>query len=367
MHKLTLLPELRWTLALAAEKRRGEEATLFAILASIADTGSLAQAANACGCSYRHAWGLIRTWETHFQQPLVDMARGRGSALAPLGLCLLRIEARVKSRFAAPLAAAAQEIERELAPYLAEQSTPLVLHASHDPLLSRLPEALRTRGVTLDLHVLGSSEALASFAAGRCDLAGFHCPQGALGQPLWTAYKTYLDPRLHVLIRFVRRSQGLMSAPGDPKHLRGVRDLIRADVRYINRQAGSGTRLLFDLLLAQERISPQDIAGYETEEFTHAAVAATIASGAADAGMGVEAAARRFDLNFTPLAREEYFFAIRRDALTQPTRKNFIATLASAGWRRTIAAEPGYEAFACGKVVECSAAWHSTRSQRALR
>lgn len=367
MNKYSLLPDLVWNWKAQDVKPRNEEGTLLAILARIAETGSVAESARACGFSYRYAWGLVRTWEERLGQPLVDMARGRGSSLAPLGLRLVGIDARLKSRFAAQLAAAAEEVRRELAPFMVSEAMQLTLHASHDPMLSRLPETLRTQGVKLELHVLGSTESLASFAAGRCDLAGFHCPQGPLGERVWGVYRAHLDARAHVLIRFARRAQGLMLAPGNPKRIKNLHDLTGSGVRFVNRQAGSGTRLLLDLLLAEEGMKAQEISGYETEEFTHAAVAATIASGAADAGIGVEAAARRFGLDFIPVAREDYYLAARRDALSQHAMKVLLAALAAPAWRRTLAAEPGYDSRGCGRVLECETAWRSAKAAATRR
>lgn len=365
MNKFALLPSLVWRWTALDEIQRNEEGTLLALLAMIAETGSVAQAARDCGFSYRHAWGLIRNWEERLAQPLVDMARGRGSSLAPLGLCLVRLDARLCSRFAAQLADATAEVRRELQPFMNSESLRLTLHASHDPLLARLPEALRRQGVTLETHVLGSSESLASLAAGRCDLAGFHCPEGKLGQSMWQQYRSHLDVHAHVLIRFAKRDQGLMLAPStalakqlrnttrdQPARLRTLHDLTRPGVRFVNRQAGSGTRLLLDLLLAENGIRPEQIAGYENEEFTHAAVAATIASGAADAGLGVEAAARRFGLDFMALVREDYYLATRRDTLTHPALRQLIDLLASSAWHQALANEPGYDMRECGKLLD---------------
>lgn len=361
MNKYALLPDLVWNWTSSDAPRRNEEGALFALLAAIAETGSVAQAARACGFSYRHAWGLVRTWEERLRQPLVNMARGRGSILAPLGLRLVRLDAELKSRFAAQLAAAAAEVRRELAPFMAAEAPRLTLHASHDPVLARLPVALRADGVELELHVLGSSESLASLAAGRCDIAGFHCPQGRLGESVWRTYRLHLDPRVHLLIRFARRAQGLMFSTGQSLRLKSLHDLTRPGMRFVNRQAGSGTRLLFDLLLAENGLRPQDIAGYDIEEFTHAAVAATIASGAADAGLGVEAAAHRFGLGFLPLAREDYYLATRRDAWSNPALQSLQNVLAGTVWQRALAAEPGYDGRGCGRVIECEAAWRALK------
>ncbi|MFA6312436.1 MAG: substrate-binding domain-containing protein [Sterolibacterium sp.] len=366
MNEYALLPSLVWSWSALGEVRRNEEGTLLALLAGIAETGSVAQAARDCGFSYRHAWGVVRTWEERLQQPLVDMVRGSGSTLAPLGLRLVHLDARLKSRFAAQLAAATEEVRLDLTPFMGAGQNRLSVHASHDPLLAHLPEALRGLGVELELHVLGSSESLASLAAGRCDLAGFHCPQGRLGVAVWKTYGAHLDPRAHVLIRFAQRSQGLMLAAGNPHGLKALPDLTRSGIRFVNRQSGSGTRLLFDLLLADQHLQPHDIAGYANEEFTHAAVAATIASGAAEAGLGVEAAARRFGLDFIPLVREDYYLATRREALAYSALEVLLKYLASPAWRQLLAAEPGYVARGSGKLVECESAWRSAVSAKGL-
>jgi putative molybdopterin biosynthesis protein len=368
MKNFALLPSLVWRWAEMGEAQRNEEGSLLAMLAGIAETGSVAQAARDSGFSYRHAWGLIRTWEERLAQPLVDMARGRGSSLAPMGLQLVQLDARLQSRFAAQLAEATAEVRRKLKPYRKNDTPRLSVHASHDPMLARLPEALRESRVNLEIHVLGSSESLASLAAGRCDLAGFHCPEGRLGKSIWHEYRKYLNTRTHVLIRFAKRSQGLMLAPrtaalfaqarsGKQLPLRNLQILAKHGLRFVNRQAGSGTRMLLDLLLGESGIASRDINGYANEEFTHAAVAATIASGAADAGLGVEAAARRFGLDFIPLLRENYFLAVCRDALAHPGLAALIELLSAPRWQEMLAAEPGYDALDCGKLLECASAW----------
>ena len=109
-----------------------------------------------------------------------------------------------------------------------------------------------------------------------------------------------------------------MLAPGNPKSILALADLARPDVRFVNRQFGSGTRILLDLLLKRASVDSGDISGYDTGEFTHSGVAAYIASGLADAGFGVETAARRFKLDFVPVASERYFLVCEDDALTSP-------------------------------------------------
>ncbi len=147
------------------------------------------------------------------------------------------------------------------------------------------------------------------------------------------------------------RRQGLIVSPGNPKGIQTLADLSRADIRFVNRQPGSGTRMLLDLMLDKAGIDGARITGYESGEFTHAAVAAYVASGMADAGVGVEAAAKRFDLGFVPLAGERYFFLCAKTALKTPALQSVIDTLCNPDFRNLVNALPGYDALRCGEVM----------------
>jgi molybdate-binding protein len=135
-----------------------------------------------------------------------------------------------------------------------------------------------------------------------------------------------------------------MVAARNPLRITRLRDLARARVRFVNRQSGSGTRLLLDRLLAAERLRAAQIHGYPQEEFTHAAVAATVASGMADAAFGIEAAARQHGLAFVPLATERYFLAARKATLERPAPRKFVAALAGKAYARILRGLPGYAA-----------------------
>jgi len=364
MKNIALIPELIWNWSEPEGKPVDAECVPIPLLVRISETGSIAQAAKEYGFSYRHTWGLIRDWEKRFLHPLVIMTRGRGSALSPLGNYLVQMDARMKKRLAAEFAAASEEARRGLTAFLSSSDSKLTLCASHDPILIRLVEELRAKGTEIELHTQGSGESLASFAAGRSEMAGFHCPQGKLGKSVWTNWKTNLDPDTDVLIRFVQRSQGLMFAPDNPLKICSIKDLTRSKLRFINRQIGSGTRTLFDLLLSAEGIQPDDVAGYSQEEFTHAAVAAIIASGAADVGLGVSASARRFGLGFLPLVSEDYFFATRREYCANPAIDSLLKYLASPEWADILSNTPGYEKPENGqRTIECDAAWRHASSE----
>lgn len=125
----------------------------------------------------------------------------------------------------------------------------------------------------------------------------------------------------------------------------------RKDLRFVNRQTGSGTKILLELLLAKEKINTKDIAEYDSAEYTHSAVAAYVASNMADVGFGVETAAKRFDLDFIPIARENYFFACKAGALDQSLLKSTRNIMQSAAFRNTVNALAGYDATQSGSIA----------------
>lgn len=142
-----------------------------------------------------------------------------------------------------------------------------------------------------------------------------------------------------------------MVQAGNPKKLYEARDLSRPDVRFINRQAGSGSRFLLEGLLKAQGVSPSQIAGFENGEFTHAAVAAYVASGMADVGFGLEPPARHFHLDFVPLANERYFLLCHTTAIESPLLKVVIEALRDPALRSVLNALPGYDATGAGTVT----------------
>ena len=128
-------------------------------------------------------------------------------------------------------------------------------------------------------------------------------------------------------------------------------------MRFVNRQAGSGTRMLLEMMLAADGPPPEAIQGFNNAEFTHSAVAAYIASGMADAGIGMRAASAQFKLDFTPLVKEVYYFALRRDALDEPAMRQLLAVMRTPGYHRLVDALPGYDARGTGEVVEIAGAF----------
>ena len=146
-----------------------------------------------------------------------------------------------------------------------------------------------------------------------------------------------------------------MVAPGNPRRIRSLADVAERGARFINRQRGSGTRALVDRLLRRADLTPEQIKGYGDEEFTHLAVAATIAAGRADAGVGVRAAATRFGLAFVAVGRERYWLATRRQTLGERRMEQFLSALRGAALARLAKRLAGYNATGAGEVVPISA------------
>lgn len=275
-----------------------------AVLGAIAETSSVQGIATGLGLSYRAAWERLRVLEAAFGHRLVQKTRGHGSTLTPTGLLLRESLAAAASSLAAPLAREGRTLRARLGPVLGGDAPPLAMVASHDLLLMEVG----ANRPGLALTVAGSEDALARLSDGRADAAGFHCGPLDLvaGGPAFAEIAG--DPGFRVRPLF-EREQGLMLGPGNPLGIRAVADLAGRGIRYVNRQGGSGTRVWFDRLLEQHGIPAASIRGYATEEFTHQAVAAVIAYGAADAGLGARAAADRFGLDFLSIGWERYYLA----------------------------------------------------------
>jgi putative molybdopterin biosynthesis protein len=344
---------------------------LFELLSTVRDKGSIQHAAKALGASYRHVWGALKHWQEVLGEPLVSWSQGQPARLTPFAERLLWAETRARARLTPHIEALRAELERVLAEALDGDQQVLTIYASHDLALARLRERASTEHrLHIDLKFAGSMDALRALAEGRCVVAGFHVPPLAESRNLYArSLKPLLKPGLHKLIGCTRRSQGLMVAPGNPLQLRGLADLARLPLRFINRQEGSGTRLLTDHLLAQQGVPAAQIGGYfEASEDSHLAVAAAIASGIGDAGVGIAAAASSFGLDFLPLMDEDYFLVCMKDALDHPAVRQLCMALRSPDWPALLQTLPGYQAQQSGEILSLTRAlpWWNFRSPKAV-
>jgi molybdate transport repressor ModE-like protein len=347
---MRLVPALAWKLA--DETDEALDVRLVPLLQAIAATTSLSAAVVECRLSYRAAWGLLRDYRRKLGVPLVQLERGRGAQLAPAGKKVLRAQrnadlrlARLLPRLTVDLGAGKTRVE--LAP-----GAGLRVAASHDLALAALRDALAgAAGLKLELSFMGSLYALQQFGEGRAAAAGFHIPIGTHESRDLTPFRQWLNPRRDRLIRFVDREQGLILARGNPARAHSFKDIAGKRLRFVNRQLGSGTRLMIDRIAAAEGIDPKSLIGYSKEEFTHPAVAATVASGAADAGFGLRAAAAERGLSFVPLLCERYYLAVRASQLDSVDIARLLRLLRGPAFARLVRRFPGYDPARSGTVA----------------
>jgi putative molybdopterin biosynthesis protein len=322
--------------------------TLYDMLRAVRDRGSIAQAAKVIGCSYRHAWGALKGWEQALGEPLLVWTRGQRARLTPLADRLLWGERHARIRLQPHIEALRTALGRVLDAARDSDRPLLTLCASHDLALPLLQQAAGPRGLDVDIRFAGSVESLRALNAGQCLVAGFHVatPDGS-GPHFRRALKPLLEPGLHKLIGCSRRRQGLMLRAEHVAEVDSLADAVRLGLRFVNRQPGAGTRLLLDQLLHQLRVDPATLPGYRSHvEPTHVALAASVASGAGDVGLGLEAAATEFNLHFVPLVEEDYFLACRAQDLDHPAVVALRELLSGPGWAEVLERLPGYRGAA---------------------
>lgn len=218
----------------------------------------------------------------------------------------------------------------------------VVLSGSHDLLIDLLEDELRGRGVQLVASAVGSLGGLLALGDGTAHLATSHLLDPESGTYNKTYIDKYLAGRRIRQIGLVYRRQGLMVLPGNPKGIRDWRDLGRPEVRFINRQKGSGSRVLLDYRLAAAGVVPENVHGYRREEYTHWAVAMAVQSGLADCGLGIMSAAVTMGLDFVPLEEEEFDLLIPEEHMELPGMQALLATIAAERFRARVLALGGY-------------------------
>ncbi len=237
---------------------------------------------------------------------------------------------------------AGKEVEIRLNRPLSEIENTLIITGSHDPLIDEVADFLAKKGAPFRVcstHV-GSMGAIYAVRDGLAHMGGIHLLDTETGEYNKSYIEKYIPSGNAVAVRGVGRVQGLMVRKGNPLGIKEFADIKNA--RYVNRQRGAGTRILCDYLLDKNGISPGEISGYGNEEFTHTAVAALIAAGNADAGLGIYSAAKMYDLDFIPVCNETYEFLIDRAYLDNPMVKSFLEVLYSEEFKSRLDEMGGY-------------------------
>lgn len=342
----------------ASQRGADIENPLFDLLSALEAHGSISAAARVQEISYRHAWSSLKHWEEVLGAPLVQWEQGRKARLTPFAQRLIWAERQARVRMTPHVEALRAELARVFA--LADDATLQVLEifASHDlglPQLQVLAE--ECDGLHISLRFSGSEEALRALNDGRCRVAGFHVAQGASpDSAMARAFRPLLQPGKHKLIGSHWRRQGWIWRRGETRP-DSIAALRSGRWRFVSRQPASGTRLLTDHLLEQAGLNPNDALGYTTcIEDTHVAVAAAIASGAGDIGIGIEAAATEAGLAFSPIVEENYFLLCLKEDLETPPLRALRERLASPAWAQALARLPGYGAAGAGKVLSLTRA-----------
>lgn len=234
-----------------------------------------------------------------------------------------------------------------------ELENTLLAMGSHDVVLDLLADELMRLDIPLRLascHV-GSDEGLEALARESTLLAGTHLFDPECEDFNFPFLERHMPGLDVTLVNLAVRHQGLMAAPGNPKGIVGVADLAREDVTFVNRQPGSGTRILLDHRLARAGVDPARVRGYDHEETTHMGVAANVHSGAADCGLGVMAAAKALGLDFVPLARERYDLAVATANIEEARVKTLLDVVRSEAFKAKVEALGGYETVWTGRIM----------------
>jgi len=274
------------------------------------------------------------------------LARGAGAAMSMVradGFCVIPQESEgfeAGDTVDVDLFRTAEDIDRTI-----------VCTGSHDLLLDVISDLMsgESEGIRLSSTHVGSLGGLMALSRGEAHITPTHLLDEETGIYNESYIKSIFPNQEMLLVKGVGRIQGLMVAPGNPLGINGVGDLTR--VRFVNRQRGAGTRVLLDYKLKQAGISPSEVDGYDAEAATHMAVAAQVASSDADCGMGVYSAAHAMGLDFIPVGREEYDFAMRPETIGTPEMKCFLKLLASDAFRAKLEELGGYSFENSGKII----------------
>jgi putative molybdopterin biosynthesis protein len=247
---------------------------------------------------------------------------------------------------------AGEEVSVELLRSRSEIANTIVFSGSHDLSIGLLEDCLKRAHPHLKISAtnVGSLGGLLALKRGEAHVVGTHLLDAKTGAYNLPDIRRHLKMSAVTVVHLVGREQGLIVAPGNPKHIRRLQDLVRDDVRFVNRQPGAGTRVLLDYKLAKLRLRPQRIHGYAREEFTHMAVAVAVASGLADCGLGVRSAANALGLDFVPVEKEEYDLVFRRDFYASDMGQALLAAVRSDEFRQAVAGLGGYDVSNTGKL-----------------
>ena len=309
------------------------------LLKDIGRGRSLIVASKKSGTSYRGAWGKLNQAEETLGMPLIVRTKGHGSILTKFGEFLIQFIEDMQAGYLKHDAQYHDMLLKEIKTIQKLESLRWKFFSSSDSVIQKA--AGEVSGI--DLKIAGSGESLERLLNNEAHIAGYHVSDQKSSKAIYQR----LSKNDIEIYPVMKRTQGLIIKKGNPLHIRSIEDLVGKKIRFINRQIGSGTRLLLDTLLMEEGIDPTQINGYLAEEFTHSAVANAILAGKADVGLGVKNIALENGLGFVPLKDEIFFIAMNKEMASQSEASRLIRKI-----RSTSGETPGYKAVSLNRQIQ---------------
>ncbi len=309
------------------------------LLKDIESGSSLVVASKRSGTSYRGAWGKLNEVEAALGMSLIVRTKGHGSKLTEFGSFLFKFIDEMQAGHLKYGHSYQETLLKEINQIQKAESARWKFLSSSDSIIQKAIREVKG----FSLKIAGSGESLERLLNKEAHLAGYHVSDKQSSK----AIHQRLSKNDIQIYPVMKRTQGFIVQKGNPLHIRSIDDLLNPKIRFINRQIGSGTRLLLDTLLMQEGIEPLDINGYLQEEFTHSAVANAILAGKADVGVGVKNIALENGLGFVPLKDEIFFIAMHGDMVQQPESSKLIRKI------RSLSSDaPGYKAVSLNRQIK---------------
>ena len=309
------------------------------LLKDIESGSSLVVASKRAGTSYRGAWGKLNEVEATLGMPLIVRTKGHGSKLTEFGSFLFKFIDDMQAGHLKYGNAYQEALMKEMNRVQKSESARWKFLSSSDSIIQQAVREVKG----FNLKIVGSGESLERLLNNEADIAGYHVSNEQSSKAIYQRLSKS-DIQIYPVMK---RTQGLIVKKGNPRHIRSIEDLLNQKIRFINRQIGSGTRLMLDTLLINEGIDPFEINGYLQEEFTHSAVANAILADKADVGIGVKNIALENGLGFVPLQDEIFFIAMHKEMVSQPESSKLIRKIRSYSGNT-----PGYKAVSLNRQVK---------------